>query len=112
MYKETTNAPITQSANHQPHTHECDKLTIIDAVARNSYVYHADGSVCKDGTRHNNDALVMTLCKAPSPSKWIEGEQVYYTEIFYCRFSSDPLLSYGIPGRNPYSEQIRKLSVA
>jgi hypothetical protein len=77
MYKETTNATVTQSANHQLHTHECDKLTIIDAVARNSYVYHADGSVCKDGTRHNNDALVMNLCKAPSPSKWIEGEQVY-----------------------------------
>ena len=80
IYKETTNAPVTQSASHQPHTHECDKLTIIDAVARNSYVYNPDGSVCKDGKRHNNDALVMTLCKAPGPSKWIEGEQVYYTE--------------------------------
>ena len=90
MYKETTNAPVTQSANHQLHTHECDKLTIIDAVARNSYVYHADGSVCKDGTRHNNDALVMNLCKAPSPSKWIEGEQVYHTKHFHCRSSSDP----------------------
>ncbi|XP_063411489.1 uncharacterized protein LOC134694409 [Mytilus trossulus] len=88
-----TDSPITTS---KPHSSSCDIVAIFDAVARNQFIENLNATTCHNGQgRHDNDALVMTLCNAPESAKWIEGEQVLlrdgtcsksakpYTPIFY-----------------------------
>lgn len=74
-----TDTPVTTS---KPHSSTCDIVAIFDAVARNQFIENLNATTCHNGKgRHDNDALVMTLCNAPESARWIEGEQVFY--IYY-----------------------------
>ncbi|CAG2226396.1 unnamed protein product [Mytilus edulis] len=83
-----THAPVV---THAPHTSTCDIVAVFDAVARNQFVNNSRAAQCPNDGRHDNDALVMTLCNALSVLNGLKanrngtcsGLAKPYTPVFY-----------------------------
>ena len=68
---------------------ECDVRATVDALAKQLTLAHQGATWCPGGTQMQSEAIVMTLCAAPSPVRWKPGIKVTLLSEYYTNHWKD-----------------------